>query len=99
MSLLPKSNTELESSVEKKVVAWAKRNDYLCRKMNGMGYNGWPDRLLISKSGTIIWVELKRTTGKLSELQERLIDTLRNYGQNVIIAYGYEDFLKQMEAL
>jgi hypothetical protein len=81
-------STELESSIEKKVVAYAKAQDVMVRKMNGMSYAGWPDRLMITPSGRHFYIEFKRPGGKLSPRQEALIGELR---ARSVVVYVVDD--------
>lgn len=53
---------------------------------------GTPDLLVIHRTG-ILWVECKAPNGKLSPAQQRMIETLRNYGQHVIVAQSENDVL------
>lgn len=47
-----------EISIERKVVAYAKRNGWFVRKVSWIGQVGAPDRVFIRK-GLTIWVEFK----------------------------------------
>jgi len=44
---------------------------------------GWPDRLVLLKDGKILWVELKRPGGKVSELQAKLHKEMLEWGHKV----------------
>lgn len=78
---------QLESSVENSVVAYAKKKGVLVRKMNGLGFRGWPDRLFIFPSGAQVWVEFK-APGKLNNLsanQKEVINKLTEFKQDIYI--------------
>jgi hypothetical protein len=47
-----------EISVERKVVAYAKRSGWFVRKVAWIGHVGAPDRVFIRK-GTTVWIEFK----------------------------------------
>lgn len=82
-----KTRAPLESSVENPVVAYAKKKGVLVRKMNGLGFRGWPDRLFIFSGGVVVWVEFK-APGKLKNLssnQKEIIQTLKDLGQHVYV--------------
>jgi hypothetical protein len=56
----------------------------LVRKMNGIGYRSWPDRLILGPNGFVMWVELKRPKiGKLSPGQKDLFETMESLGHCV----------------
>jgi VRR-NUC domain len=77
----------LEKSIEAAVVAYAKKkHGMLCRKMNGLGFRGWPDRFFITKKGNIFFIEFKRPgLGVLSPSQEVMILDLRERGVAVYV--------------
>lgn len=56
-------------------------------KVSGMGRRGLPDYVVVSK-GVVSFVELKTEHGRTTELQERTIETLREHGARVFVAYG-----------
>lgn len=49
---------------------------------------GVPDRIVVAPGGQVWFVEVKTETGKLSKLQEIVIDDLRDMGADVFVAYG-----------
>lgn len=66
---LPRTKPVLEKKIEAAVVAYAKKKGFLCRKMNGLGFRSWPDRLFISPHGEYLWIEFKRPGESLTPLQ------------------------------
>jgi len=58
---------------------------------------GTPDLLCITKSGKVIWIEVKTATGKLRESQVKMIADLENKGQTVIIARSVKDLLDRID--
>lgn len=48
-----------------------------------MGYDGWPDRLVLTGRGRHYWIEFKRPGGKLRKVQERRIAKLVAMGERV----------------
>lgn len=72
-----------EKNIENAVVKYAKANDCLARKMNGLGFRSWPDRLFVGPSGLCLWVEFKRPGGKVTPLQEAF--HLEMLARNVIV--------------
>ena len=75
----------LEKDIEAKVVKWAKAKGLLVRKMNGMGFAGWPDRLFVGDNGRCLWIEFKRPGGKLSVGQQAIIASLHERGHIVFV--------------
>lgn len=59
------------------------------RKWVSPGVDGVPDRLVIV-SGKVVMVEVKTLDGKLSPMQEREHDRLREHGMEPITVYGEE---------
>lgn len=67
-----------ESTIEDRVVKWAKGRGILARKMNGLGNASWPDRMFVLPNGVVAFVELKRPGEEPTPLQydclQELID-------------------------
>ena len=80
----------LEKDIEAKVVKYAKAQECLSRKMNGFGFNGWPDRLFILPNGKTFWIEFKRPGNVLSPGQEELISQLRQLKHVVYVCNDAE---------
>ena len=79
---------ELERDVEQYLILRVGQLGGLCLKQ---GQEGWPDRIVILPDGKLIWVELKRRTGKLADLQQYRAYLLRQVGQQVEVAWTKED--------
>lgn len=98
----------LESKVENDFVKGVKtlaalyHIDLKCRKMNGLGYRSWPDRLVLGPKKFLWWVEFKRPAGKgtkagvLSQGQEDLFEELEHLGFTV---YVHDDAQKALQDL
>lgn len=87
-----KARPQLESSVENPVVAYAKKKGVLARKLNGLGFRGWPDRLFIFPNGAQVWIEFK-APGKLQKLstnQQDIIKKLMDMKQHVYVVDSKE---------
>ncbi len=54
--LVPKTEAEEEATFVRK----ARAKGYLCRKLNGEGFRGWPDQMTVSPLGNIKFIEFKR---------------------------------------
>lgn len=70
----------LERDVEQRLVRLVEGLGGICLKH---GQDGWPDRIVMLPGGLIVWVELKRSTGKLSDLQRYRRRQLEQVGQRV----------------
>ena len=70
----------LERDVEQRLARRVEALGGLCIKA---GQDGWPDRIVMLPGGVLVWVELKRKTGKLSDLQRYRRAQLEQVGQRV----------------
>ncbi len=94
----------LERDIEESCRKIALKKGWVSRKMNGMGFNHWPDRLFIPpasashklfKKGVKLrpfWVEFKRPGEEPTEMQQRMIDDLQMRGEEVHVCDNEEDF-------
>ena len=81
----------LEKDVEKKLVAGIKALGGLSYKFVSPGNAGVPDRLCILPGGKTIFVELKTTTGRPTELQQVQIARLNRLGAEVRVLHGLSE--------
>ena len=89
----------LEKAIEAKFVKECKKLGWLCLKQNVIGRRGYPDRLILTKDGRYIWVELKTSKGVLSEGQKAAIEELRKHNAEVYVCYGYEEVMKLLKEI
>lgn len=75
----------LEKHLEKKIVNKAKQLGFLTHKFKSPSNRGVPDRIFISKTGKVFFIEFKSENGKLRKLQEVKIKDLRKYKQDVFV--------------
>ncbi len=80
----------LERDLERQVVAEAKRRRILCYKFSSPGTVSVPDRLFIHR-GKVIFIELKRPGGKLTEKQKKEHEKLKAAGAIVYTAWSLPD--------
>jgi hypothetical protein len=58
------------------------------KKIGGVGWRGWPDRMVLFTGGVVHWIELKRPVGsKFEPLQLRMHRELRGLDFNVYVMY------------
>lgn len=86
----------MSRDLEKKIEA------YLCKEVNARGGvalklgldkgRGFPDRTLILKDGTVVFVECKRPTGSVVSAHQKLwVEKLKSLKTNVYIVSSYAD--------
>lgn len=83
----------LESHIEKKVVAHAKKRGFLVRKMQYIGRRKAADRFFFGPEGRLIIVEFKRFGKEPDEGQMREINRLRDLGFEVHVIDNVADGL------
>lgn len=99
--LVPKTEAEEEATFVRK----ARAKGYMCRKMNGEGYRGWPDQLVEGIYPNHWYIEFKRP-GKyknpndgLSVNQAKIIGELRARQIPVLVTDSADNALKFIGAL
>lgn len=92
-----KKDRPLERVLESRCVKFARTRGWLARKMNGLGYVSWCDRLFIPPRKTldpvVVWVEFKRLGDKPTKLQTLHHKELRARGQHVFVVDNFIDFV------
>ena len=78
----------LEKTIERRLINAVKKLGGLCYKFTSPGTVGVPDRIIITAQGRVIFAELKTETGKLSKIQEYVINQMRLRGADVRVLYG-----------
>ncbi len=86
-----------ETSIESASMRYAKKKNWVSRKMNGMGFRSWPDRLMLPppkhKSWKIsFWIEFKRPGKKPTIGQAKLHKKLRQRGEQVFVVDSVDKF-------
>lgn len=79
------SHRPLESTIERKVVAWAKKQGIFTTKLASPGNRSLPDRIFWLPGGKPLLIEFKRPAGKVTVLQAAMHDTLRRLGYLVLV--------------
>ena len=80
-----------EKAIEKRLVAEIKALGGLCLKWVCPGWSGVPDRICLLPGGHVIFVELKKPTGKMSPRQKIWRDKLEAIGCTEFVVYSLED--------
>jgi len=85
----------LESIIQAKIVAYAKKRGCLSLRLN---YGGWPDRLFVTPTGAHVYVEFKRSDGYVSPLQAHRHTELRRRGCEVHVVSSYKQGVEVLNA-
>lgn len=89
---------KLEKDIERAFLRIARAKGFLCRKMNGASYRGWPDVLVEHTTGHW-YIEFKREglykdpNDGLSANQIDIITRLRALGKKVLVTDSAEEAL------
>ena len=86
----------LESDIQKKIINYLKNEGYLVVKTIVLNVAGYPD-IFAFKNGKTLFVEVKNEKGKVSDLQQHRINSLRQQGFDVIISRSIEDFTETLK--
>ena len=79
-----------ESQVEAYLVKRVKEAGGAVRKLRWLCRNGAPDRVVMFADGTLVFVEVKRSGGRVRLEQKLEHDDLRAMGQRVVIVSTLE---------
>lgn len=83
-----------EQQIQTKIIKKLELDGYYVLKLIKTNKNGIMDLIAI-KNNITTFVEVKRPTGKLSELQKVRIKELRDLGINVKVWYDYDKDFKE----
>lgn len=84
----------VESEIENKMRRKLKEYGGLCIKFVSPSGSGVPDRIVILPNGRIIFVELKREGGIVSERQKYIHKKLRKLNVDVRVVIGMEQAME-----
>ena len=80
-----------EKTIERKFRELIRKRGGMSRKFVSPGNAGVPDRIVITPSGEVWFVELKTINGKLTPLQKQEIAKLEQQGANVRALHGWDE--------
>lgn len=89
----------LEKEIERRMCEMIRKRGGLTYKFTSPGNVGVPDRLVITPTGVVWFVELKTETGRLSKLQKHRIAELEERRVNVRVVRGLQgaiDFVNEV---
>ena len=84
-----------ERDVERHLVRHVQQIGGEVRKVTWPGRSGAPDRVVFFPGGVVVWVELKRPTGRAEPHQHREHERMRAMGQTVLVLRSEEDILRE----
>lgn len=79
-----------ESQIEARLVRMVRDRGGLCYKFTSPGNPGVPDRIIITKDGRTVYVELKTEIGSLQRIQQWQISEMKRRGADVRVAKGLD---------
>lgn len=87
-----------EANLQQKIKQISSQHDIICVKVDSTSSRGWPDLTCVLPNGTVLFVELKTATGRLSKLQEYMIAKLKTNKANVYVIRSTEEYLDLINA-
>lgn len=96
MSILKRPT--LERHIEEPCVRRAKKIGLVIRKMNGLGFRSWPDRLFIGLKRRV-WVEFKAPGETPTDAQKLMHKILRACGEEVYVIDNKEEGLRLVNSI
>lgn len=81
----------LEKEIERRMGEMIKRRGGLYYKFVSPGNVGVPDRIVITREGRVIFVELKTEFGRLSNVQKWQMSRLREHGADARKIKGWPE--------
>lgn len=88
----------LERDLENAAVRYSHQRGVLTRKMNGLGFRGWPDRLFLLPNERVEWVEFKLPGEEPTLVQLKVHRMLRKRGHRVHVIKTWGVFLAFFQA-
>lgn len=80
---------QLEKDIENKFVEWVKNKGGLIYKWEGSRKK--IDRIVVTGTGQVLFIEFKRPGGKLSPHQKKIIGELEYHNANVLVTDNVKD--------
>lgn len=80
----------LEREIEQRMVKEVKKRGGLCYKFVSPNNPGVPDRIVITPTGRVIFVELKTEIGRLSRIQQWQRSEIQKRGADIRVIKGWD---------
>lgn len=81
----------LEKEIEQRMCEMIRKRGGLTYKFTSPGNVGVPDRIVITPTGVVWFVELKTESGRLAKIQKYQKGELEKRCANVRVVHGWED--------
>lgn len=88
----------LESKIQAKVIAEAKKQGFLVLKTIKCNITGYPD-ITLFKDGKTLFIEVKNEIGKQSEIQKYVQKLIEAQGFKYYIVRSLEEFKEKLKQL
>ncbi|MCI5652247.1 MAG: VRR-NUC domain-containing protein [Ruminococcus bromii] len=88
-----------ESEIERSMVRRVRERGGLCYKFQSPGNPGVPDRIILTRDGRTVYVELKTEIGRLAKIQAWQIGEMRKRGADVRVVRGTAEMRALVEEL
>lgn len=85
-----------EADIERRLCNEAHKLGLVAIKLWPFTQIGIPDRIILSRGGQVLFLELKTENGKLSKRQEYWQKILTDYGFHVEVVYGLDATLERL---
>ena len=60
---------------------------------------GFPDRIVLTHTNHLYWLEAKAPEGRVKKFQTYIHSVLRRFGQDVRVAYDYQEAIEQYDEI
>jgi hypothetical protein len=80
-----------ESQLESRLVKLVREQGGMCVKFTSPGMPGVPDRIVLTPTGRVVFVELKTEVGRLANIQRWVIGEFQKRGADVRVLKGLDD--------
>lgn len=77
-----------EQQIQSKMIKELESMGYYVIKLVKTNKNGIPDLIAIPQQSDVLFIEVKKSKGKLSKLQEYRIKELKSHGIKIEVYYG-----------
>ncbi|MFR1104059.1 MAG: VRR-NUC domain-containing protein [Acutalibacteraceae bacterium] len=88
-----------ESQIERNMVKRVRERGGLCYKFQSPGNPGVPDRIILTREGHTVYVELKTEIGRLAKIQVWQIGEMRKRGADVRVVRGADEMRALVDEL
>jgi hypothetical protein len=83
-----------EADIENAFVRKIKELGCRTRKLNGMGFNSWPDRLILCPGGAVVFIEFKKPGEDLRPAQQQLHEDVGSIGHTWYTCDNVDDAME-----